>query len=67
MPVANPGAVVTALTRRGERGRTVAAALILAATFAALVWAASEGEHLRCHRLTAARNPAANTYCEGPR
>jgi len=53
------------LTRRGERART--AALLLAATFAALVWAASEGETLRCQRLLAAHNPAASTYCEGER
>ncbi len=57
----------THLTRRGEWARTFAAALVLAATFAALVWAASEGEALRCHRLIAAHNPAASTYCEGRR
>jgi len=49
------------------RCRTATAALLLAATAAALVWAASEGEALRCHRLTAAHNPAASTYCEGER
>jgi len=54
-------------TRRGERARTVAAALLLAATFAALVWAASEGEALRCQRLLAVHDPAASTYCEGQR
>jgi ferric-dicitrate binding protein FerR (iron transport regulator) len=53
------------LTRRGERARTVVAALLLAAIFAALVWAASEGEALRCQRLTAAHNPAVGTYCPG--
>ena len=55
------------LTRRGEWARTLAAALLLAATFAALVWAAGEGEALRCQRLLAAHNPAASTYCEGER
>jgi len=55
------------VTRRGEWARTVAAVLLLAATCAALVWAASEGEALRCHRLTAAHHPAASTYCEGQR
>jgi len=49
------------------RARTIAAGLLLAATAAALVWAASEGEHLRCHRLAAAHNPAAHIYCEGQR
>ncbi len=55
------------MTRRGERTRTFAVVLLLAATCAALVWAASEGETLRCHRLIAAHNPAASTYCEGQR
>jgi len=41
--------------------------LALAATFAALVWAAGEGQHLQCQRLTAAHNPAAATYCQGER
>jgi hypothetical protein len=49
------------------RARGVVAVLLLAATFAALVWAAGEGDHLRCQRLTAAHNPAASTYCEGER
>ena len=54
-------------TRRRERARTFAVALLLAATAVALVWAASEGETLRCQRLLAAHNPAASTYCEGER
>jgi len=58
---------MTALARRGDRARTAAAVLLLAATFAALVWAAGEGEALRCHRLIAAHNPAASTYCKGQR
>ncbi len=57
----------TRLTRRGNRVLDFAQILFLAATVAALVWAASEGEHLRCQRLTAAHKPAASTYCEGQR
>jgi len=55
------------LTRRGEWARTAATVLLLAATVAALVWAAGEGETLRCHRLVASHNPAVSTYCEGQR
>jgi len=57
----------TRITRRGRAALIVVNALLLALTVASLLWAASEGEQLRCHRLIAAHNPAASTYCEGMR